>query len=233
MSASPDESGAVMAPDVPKEDAGISPNASNLLQHPHTHPIALDMLYLRKYGPDWLRWEPETVMLRSRAELKQEISRLNMHKLMACKALHMVDTYWRQWEIFLWCTSAFNGVPPDFDVMQVPTAAQVLLSVSTANRIRNDVPWAEELRSYLSVVFTHDGVFCPLPPCDFVEVRGSDYGVDCDEVAAAYRRFRDSGVESKSLIIAEQVRKRVTLQDILSADDLALEAQLRMVEYVR
>lgn len=220
-----------MMADAPVEDSSLLPRASNLLQHPHTHPIALDMLYLRKYGPEWLRWEPETIILRSRAE-KQEISRLNMHKLMACKALHMVDTYWRQWEVFLWCTSAFNGVPPDFDVMQVPTVAQVLLSVSTANRIRKDVEWSEELRAYLSVVFTHDGVFCPPPPCDFVEVKGSDYGVDCAKVAAEYLAFREKGTEPSTPIIAEQVRKRAILHDILQADATALAVQLRMVEYV-
>jgi chromosome partitioning protein len=77
---------------------------------------------------------------------------------------------------------AFTGTPPDFRVMQVPTAAQVLLSVATANRIRTDVEWSEELLTYLSVVFTHDGVFCPPPPCEFVDVHGSNYGVDCDKV---------------------------------------------------
>jgi len=234
-----DNRGAVVVETVEDQVAGAVPGSTNyprtfnVLQHPDTHPIALDILFLNKYGPEWLGWEPETVGIRTRMDFKQEISQLNLHKLMACKALHMVDTYWLQWEIFLWCTMAFTGTPPDFRVMQVPTAAQVLLSVATANRIRTDVEWSEELLAYLSVVFTHDGVFCPPPPCEFVDVHGSNYGVDCDKVKKAYAAFEAHGTEPDTGIIAEQVRKQAILRGILSADASALESQLRTVEYVR
>ena len=35
--------------------------ASNIWRHPDAHPIVLDLLLLRAYGPDWLLWEAETL----------------------------------------------------------------------------------------------------------------------------------------------------------------------------
>ncbi len=33
----------------------------NIFQHPDAHPYVLDLLLLRKYDPEWVEWEPETL----------------------------------------------------------------------------------------------------------------------------------------------------------------------------
>ena len=77
----------------------------------------LDLVLLQKYGPEWMTWEPETLRLRVAHDFGQEIGDMSMHKIHAMKTLHFVDTYWESWEVFCWVTMAFNGVPPDFNVM--------------------------------------------------------------------------------------------------------------------
>lgn len=166
----------------------------NLFEHPDTHPIVLGLSLLKKYGADWLGWESETVELRVPQDFQvKEISHLNLSKIQAIKTLHLVDSYWQRWEVFLWCTMPFNGLFPDFEVMQVPTVAQCLISVDTANRIRNDVVWASEVKAFLSAVFQHDGLFCTVPPLDFVHVDQENVVVDCADVKNRWPLVRKAG----------------------------------------
>jgi len=99
--------------------------AKNIWHHPDAHPIALDMFMLRQYGPEWLRWEPETLQHVVPEDFKTSaLSDMNLAKLQACKTLYLVDSFWERWEVFVVCLMPFNGVFPDFQVMQVPTVAQ-------------------------------------------------------------------------------------------------------------
>jgi len=157
-------------------------SSANLFTHPEAHPIVLDMALIRKYGVEWMEWEPETLEIRIPEDFKVNgVSDLNLSKIQACKTLHLVDSYWQRWEVFGWCTMSFNGVFPDFNVMQVPTVGQVLVSVDTANRIREDVAWSQEVQEYIRAVYRHDGIVCTQPPADFVHNIPSG-SVDTEEV---------------------------------------------------
>lgn len=162
----------------------------NLFTHPDVHPIILGLVLLKRYGSDWLSWETETLQLRIPLDFKSAgLSYLNLSKIQAIKALHMVDSYWKRWEVFLACTMPFNNVLPDFDVMQVPTLAQCLVSVDTANSVRDDVVWSEEMKAYLSTIYLHDGILCTLPPIDFIQLHGEEYGVDCVKIEERWPKF--------------------------------------------
>jgi hypothetical protein len=166
----------------------------NLFVHPDTHPVVLGLALLKKYGADWLGWESETIELRVPKDFQvKEISHLNLSKIQSVKTLHLVDSYWQRWEVFLWCTMPFNGLFPDFEVMQVPTVAQCLISVDTANRIRTDVAWSDEIKAFLSAVFQHDGIFCTVPPLDFVSIDEDNVVVDCADVKNRWPLVRQSG----------------------------------------
>jgi hypothetical protein len=165
----------------------------NLFVHPDVHSVVLGLSLLKKYGSDWLGWESETLELRVPHDFSvKEISHLNLSKIQAIKALHLVDTYWQRWEVFLWCTMPFNNVFPDFEIMQVPTVAQCMISVDTASRIRTDVPWSEEIKAFMSAVFRHDGVFHAIEPLDFVQVDDHDVIVDCADVRNRWPSVRQS-----------------------------------------
>lgn len=151
--------------------------SKNILKHPDAHPIVLDLLFLQKYGPEWLGWEGETLQHLAPQDFGHPLSDLNLSKAQACKTLHMVDTYWQRWEVFLWCTMPFNSFFPDFNVMQVPTVAQCLVSIDVANRIRNDVDWSSEVLGFLEAVYQHDGIYkviAPTPALDILHIGGAD-----------------------------------------------------------
>jgi hypothetical protein len=138
-----------------------------LFIHPLTHPITLALTVLKKYGPEWLEWELETLHDSIQKDFGN-VSDLNLSKLMAMKTLHVADSPWQKWEIFIWCAMPLNGIFPDFEVMQVPTVAQCAVAVEIMDHTRRDVVFGEEVRKYLEVVHEHDGVFVPQTPLEML-----------------------------------------------------------------
>jgi hypothetical protein len=207
--------------------------SSNLFRHHDAHPVILDLLLLKKYGPDWLGWEPETLEIFLPEDFHCEVSALNLSKIQACKSLHLVDDYWHRWEVFLWVTMALNGVFPDFKIMQVPTVAQCMVSVSIANQIRADVEWSSEIKAYLSAVHIHDGIFVPQSPLDFVHVDGADYPVDTAEVRKNWPFVVTSGKSpSAETATAEQLRRMLHVYQLLQEDRASFRSQLPLVNHV-
>ena len=226
-------------PDLPSEDEQVAAptepsvkvQPSNLFNHPDTHPLILDLILLQKYGPEWFEWEPEVVALRVSHDFGQVISELNTHKIEAAKTLHFIDTYWKEWHVFVWVTMAFNGVYPDFEVMQVPTVAQAMVSVDIASRIRQDVPFSQELNDFLEQVHMHDGIFVPQEPLTFVTMDDTeDYVVDTEEVEKRWPDVRASGKDPEGADVTdEQLRRMLDVKAILEESRQDLREQLKLV----
>jgi hypothetical protein len=221
---------------VPAPDEKPSPvTAKNIFQHPDTHPIMLDLILLRKYGPEWMTWEPETLEWRIPQDFGgQNISDANMHKVQALKTLHFNDRFWEAWEVFVWCCMAFNGVPPDFEVMQVPTVAQAMVAVDVANRVRQDVEFDEEINDFLEQVQMHDGMFCPIEPLEWVTMDDiEDYPVDCEEVMRRWPDVRKTGkAPAGDTVTDEQLRRMLDVREYLEESRAALRAQLPLTTHV-
>jgi len=219
------------ASDAISEKPFPNPVGINLFQHPSSHPIVLDLALLKKYGPEWMDWEPEILAWRIPQDFRTaSVSDLNMNKLQATKTLHYVDSYWSEWEVFVPCTMSFNGLLPDFEVMQVPTVAQCMVSVDVANRIRQDVSWGEELKEYLSVVHFHEGIFCPIEPLEFVKVDGEDYPVECAIVRELWPQVRKTGrVPSTSPVEEEQLHRLLLVREYLEESRELLRQQLPLI----
>jgi hypothetical protein len=221
---------------VPAPDEKPSPvTAKNIFQHPDTHPIMLDLILLREYGPEWMTWEPETLEWRIPQDFGgQNISDANMHKVQALKTLHFNDNFWEEWEVFVWCCMAFNGVPPDFEVMQVPTVAQAMVAVDVANRVRQDVEFSEELNDFLEQVHMFNGTFCPIEPLEWVTMDDvEDYPVDCEEVKELWPEVRKSGkAPTGDTVTDEQLRRMLDVREYLEESRAALRAQLPLTTHV-
>lgn len=209
-------------------------SSSNFFQHPDTHPLVLDLALLRRYGPDFLLWEPETLEMRVPQDFRTpQISYLNMAKIQACKVLHLVDTYWTQWEVFCWITAVLNGQFPDFQVMQVPTTAQCAVSVDVVKRLREDVEWSSEVKAFIEQVLRFDGLFLALPPLDFVKVDADGYIVRPEEIRAAWPSVQSSGlVPEAETVTNEQLRRLLVVHQAVEDNRRDLRYQLPLVTYV-
>jgi hypothetical protein len=221
-------------------DEGVRPGPKvvpattiNLFQHPDAHPLILDLLLLQKYGPAWLEWEVETLQWRIPQDFRtSSVSDLNLSKIQAVKTLHLVDTFWKNWEVFVWCVMPLNGNFPDFGIMQVPDVAQCMVAVDIANKIREDVTWSEEIKHYLPVVYQHNGIFCTIPPLDFVEIDKPSL-VDCEAVKEQWPEVRRTGVApTKETIVAEQLKRLLDAHNYLEGERDLLRAQLPLLSNV-
>jgi len=216
---------AVASPSLVDEAAPLS---INLFQHPDAHPIVLDLALLRKYGPEWMMWEIETLQWRIPQDFRtRSVSDLALHKMQALKTLHFVDTFWLQWEVFLPCCIAFNDMPPDFEVMHVPTTAQAAVAVDIASRIRQDIAWSDELKAFLAQVHLFDGYVVSIEPLDFVTIAAEDYPVDVAQVLERWPSVRAAGkVVDDGSVEAAQLKRLLDLKEHVEESRERLKQQL-------
>jgi len=205
---------------------------ANLFRHPDAHPVVLDLLLLKHYGPDWLVWEPETLELMLQSDFNN-VSAVNLTKAQACKSLHLVDDFWRRWEVFNWITMGLNGVFPDAQILQVPTVAQVMIAVDAARQIRDDVQWSEEVRVFIESVHLHDGIVVAQPPLEFVRVPAEGYPVDADFIRRTWPDYILSNkTPSGGAVELEQLRRMKMAHQALEESRSFLRSQLPLVSHV-
>jgi hypothetical protein len=203
----------------------------NLFQQPEAHPVVLDLALLRKYGADWMQWEPETLVWRIPQDFHTtDVSDLNLDKIQAMKTLHYNDNFWTQWEVFNWCLQPLNNMFPNFQIMQVPSTAQILVALSTAAKVRADVVWSGEVRAFMEAACRFDGIFCPPAPLDFIDISPDHDLIDCASVREKWARVRRVGkAPTKDTIVDEQLRRMLDAYNFLLADRDRLQSQLSLV----
>lgn len=219
------------APDYIKPVEGVT--LANLFEHAESHPYILDLALLQKYGPVWMEWENQTLEIAIPRDFGgQKLSDLNLHKLNAMKCIHVVDTFWEKWEVFSICTATLNGAFPDFEVMYVPTVEECAVAVDIAERVTGRVPWSEEMRAYLATVHEYDGIFCPIPPFEDIEVDSESYDVDCAAVSKLWpvvRKTRKSPTEETPE--AEQLKRMLDVLEGIEEHRVNLEHQMKLLIY--
>lgn len=208
--------------------------AANLWHHPDAHPVVLDLVLFKHYGPQFLAWEAESLKRAISEDFRTSgVSELNLAKIQAVKTLHLVDSYWEDWEVFLWCTMSLNGVFPDFSTMQAPSAAQCLVSVDTANHLRDDMPWSDELKAFLEVCFRHDGVLVRVEPVNFITMNVDSTIANFKSIEERWPKVRDTRrAPSAETPEDEQLRRMLTAFGYLEESRARLRHQLGLVSHV-
>ena len=217
------------------EKAPRLPTTINLFQNPNAHPFVLDLALLKKYGPEWMQWEPEVLELRILTDFRtNSLSDLNADKLMAIASIHLRDEFWKEWQVFTPIALALSGSTPDFQVMQGLTVPQAMIAVDTVNRLRTGVEWSLEMKTYLGVVHLHDGVFCPVSPLDFVEVDSEGYDIDCAKIRDKWDMVRASRIAPPSTSVEnEQLRRMLEAFVLLEENRQQLQDQLPLLYHGR
>lgn len=208
------------------------PTTINLFQHPEAHPFVLDLALLRKYGPEWLQWEPETLEARILKDFHTtSLSQLNFDKLQAVKCIHLVDTFWEAWTVFSPCTQALSGTPSDFRVAQVITVPQMLIAVDTASKLRADMEYGLEVRTFMESAHLYDGMVCPIAPLEAIlDIEADDYDVDCEAVKARWDEVRASGKAPQGDTVEDvQLFRMLEAHQILEENRKQLQDQLPLL----
>lgn len=225
--------------DTDVEISKILPSASpssvsirNCFRHPDAHPVLLDLVLLRKYGVDFLGWQGETLEHVVPQDFSSSLSHVNLSKIQACKTLHLVDSFWNQWEVFSWLTMALNGIPPDFEIMQVPTTAMAAVAVDIANRVRTDVPWSGEVKAFIRTLMEHDGIHVTLSPLEFVDPTSIE-AINIPLITSRWGDVRASNkVPQEESVEGEQLRRMLVVHNYVREFQDKLRDQLEILRHV-
>lgn len=163
----------------------------SVFSHPEAHPLALDLVLLKNFELEWLTWLPETLFVEIEQTFGSSIAEVNKLKILAAQTLHVVDTFWEEWEIFEKTVWALNGQVPRLDTIQPPDLPMLMAGVDMANSIRQET-YGEEVARYCAAVFLHENVFYAPEPLEFCQkyIEQPTYKCnDCSQVGSALDPF--------------------------------------------
>ena len=185
-------------------------SARNLLSHHNAHPLALRVFLNRRYGQDWVDWDPDALWVQLERDHGINVSELSKTKVQAVRTLETDYRFWTEWEIFYPICKGLNNRIPNFWLIQKPTVPQLYAATDMASAVRSR-PYSEEVKKYMAACFLDAGVVYAPPPLDFIqeEIDGLRYRCqncsndaeddgnrECDDCGSAdIRRYRqrDSG----------------------------------------
>lgn len=168
-----------------EQEQGAAPSGTpvrrrNVFTHHDSHPLLLDMILLKKYGPIWLTWEAETLWDEIADDFKQNVSASNASKIQAVRTCHLVETPWKAWEAFNPVAQALNNNIPDFRSLQKPTPAQVILTVTLLNIIKRET-FSIEVEKYIAACFLDESIYYLPPPVDFAQTQAMRLRYRCNK----------------------------------------------------
>jgi rubrerythrin len=133
------------------------------------HPVAMTMVLLEKFGPDWIVWEPETLKSEIITTFRAtSISDQNWQKLQAVRVLMQTEGFWKEWHIFEKVVQALNNNIPLFDLGQRCTIAQLMAGVDIAHQLHVE-KFDDEVKKYTAACAIDDGVTYLPDPLDYAK----------------------------------------------------------------
>lgn len=150
----------------------MSTAAKDLLHDAHASAIAL-MVSARTLLGDFLCWEPESIWI----ELERQgvdVPEANRAKLMAAIALRLVPSFYWDAVVFEKTALAFDGSPPNPDILEEPSPALLAWAVVEAAwilRASKNATWEfeHEPRAYIGVLLTRAGFVLAPEPLSFAQ----------------------------------------------------------------
>ena len=133
-----------------------------------SHPLLLDLIMIKEFGPHYLSWEPETCWEEVRRTFSVTVSELNKNKIQATRTCHVSDRPYSAWEIFEKVAVSFSGSIPKFDVIQKPTPHVCGAALDVMSQIK-DKELSEEVVKYVAATLLDQGVCYgpgPLKACN-------------------------------------------------------------------
>lgn len=183
------------------QDKGYtSVTRKNLFVHHDTHPVVYDIALLKQYNTDWMVWEADTLW----KEIKEDfhVPSISDHaktKIQAVRTLHILDTFWTNWEVFCWINQALNNNIPDWHVIQKPAISQMVNSVDISAMVRSGETFNSEVQGFAAASFLDEGVLYAPPPMDFCQAEILQYLDDRD---VEYSMESISEVEHKHKVVS-------------------------------
>jgi len=124
----------------------------------NSHPLLLDLLLIKEFGPQYLGWEPETLWIEITRKWRVTPSESNRSKIQAIRTVHLVDTPFERWEVFELVSSGLMGMAPRFDMVQRPTPHRAAATADIMLQTKEKQTFSKEVARYLAAVLLDHGM---------------------------------------------------------------------------
>lgn len=134
----------------------------------YVHPLALNLILLKEFGPEYFGWEPETVWVEIYKTWGASTSDINKNKIQAMRTIHVTEQPYERWEVFDDVCAGLSGLPPLFDVIQRPSPGRAAYSMDVMKKAREEQKFSEEVLKYVAAVLLDHGLVFAPPPMEEV-----------------------------------------------------------------
>lgn len=132
------------------------PNVSHLSRSlgGDVQPMVYHLLMSRLLAPEWLDWEPETVWTTLEKVYGLTFDDYEKTKIHAVRACHS-SRFLTDWEAFEKVALAFDGVIPEFNIVQACSPLQVMHAMGYAMlmRLEKEPVFSREVMMYCAIMF--------------------------------------------------------------------------------
>ena len=195
------------------------------------HPLVLNLIMVKEFGPDYLAWEPETCWIEIARTWNSTISEVKRNKIQAVRMCHTTDQPYERWEAFDIVASGLVGVPPKFDLIQKPTPHRAAFALEVLAQIKEEAKVSSEVYKYVSACMLDYGMVYgsgPLEPCNSIMASVLDgHGISQQEsVKKALRKNRKPTFDGNNDSDV-QLMKTLSVKDFLEGTSRMLLIQLK------
>ena len=191
------------------------------------HALVLDVLVIRKYGPESIAWD-SPVLLHALTEDFGAPGPKTWERIQALRCMHMTNAFWLEWEVFEKCTAAICGRIPSFDFSQPAEAEELAAAIHTAGRVDKHA-YSADVKHYVGASCLSDGLWytegelkelADAPIRTFLDTKGIE--VDFSGVAAHLDKPSETSPEDP---VGVQVSRVLSVRETLARYDTELAAQ--------
>lgn len=162
----------------------------SLWKDPDAHPVALILMLLDRYGPEYLEWDPEVLRVTLSRDASQ-ISNTTWTKILAGRVVLNSPSPWRQWDVFAPVSRGLAGIQPNFVYLEEPDIGYLMAAVDTMKLIDPKRPTGIEVDKFVAAALKHDGNVMAPAPLDFATRELENPQLSCGKCGALHRDDND------------------------------------------
>ena len=140
------------------DDRRYDIQVKRLLESPETLALVLYLIMMKKYGEEWIGWEPLTLYLELREDFKAEPSVETMDRLSAVQLVLGSGSFYADLYGFLGVCNTFSSGAPSFAVLDPVTIPEATWAMVEVGMLREPADFAPTVVAYVKTMLEIEGL---------------------------------------------------------------------------
>ena len=198
-----------------------------------TELLILTEIMLKKYGPEWISWETETLRIELLNDFT-DVAEIAFQKVCAAQLALAHNMCWQEWEVFEKVCAACNHSFPVFSFTQPPEPEEIVITMATLDELaKND--YSEEVRKYIVAACLNDGLLYldgPLSICsDEIEKYYDENGFFIDKLEIE-KKLKNAPYKETNTYAEIQANRVMSCRNVLRDFYLELKKERKLYKHL-